>query len=124
MLQGESSTRLFGVTPRNVIADHLMRLAALCRLASQSYASTAARAWRADLESRNKSKLADTVADPADSPELFEEGWDAALAKEQARGEYVADEAVPNAAPANQNGEEDEQEAKEEEEDSTEETPA
>lgn len=55
---------------------------------------------------KNKAKLAETIADPADNPELFEEGWDAALEKEQARGEHVAE---PNDAPAEQNGEGDEQ---------------
>lgn len=85
----------------------------------QSYATTAARAWRADLESKNKSKLADTIADPADNPELFEEGWDAALEKEQARGEHTANGVVSNGAPAEQNSEEDGQE-----EGTTEETPA
>lgn len=85
----------------------------------QSYAATAARAWRDDLESKNKSKLADTIADPADNPELFEEGWDAALEKEKARGESVANEAVANDASVEQNGVEDEQK-----EDTTDETPA
>lgn len=62
--------------------------------------------------SKNKAKLAETIADPADNPELFEEGWDAALEKEQARGEHVAE---PNGVPAGQNGEEGKEEVAAEE---------
>ncbi|KAG9112450.1 hypothetical protein FRC07_007897, partial [Ceratobasidium sp. 392] len=42
--------------------------------------------------------LADTIANPADNPELFEEGWDAALAKEAGRDDERHEAAVPNGA--------------------------
>lgn len=42
-------------------------------------------AWKSSLTAykAGSTKLADTIADPASSPEVFEEGWDAALAKEE-----------------------------------------
>ncbi|KAF8681320.1 Coatomer subunit delta [Rhizoctonia solani] len=54
-------------------------------LAINSYAPTAARAWRDDLDSHGKPKIADMIVNPNDNPELFEEGWEAALAKEEGR---------------------------------------
>ncbi|QRV88118.1 coatomer subunit beta [Ceratobasidium sp. AG-Ba] len=69
--------------------------ALFARTYAPSYAPTAARAWREDLISKNKPKLADTIANPDENPELFEEGWDSALAKEVGQ-EHEA--AAPNGA--------------------------
>lgn len=46
----------------------------------------ALRAWRTDLESKSKSKTANLLADPTrgQDAELFEEGWEEALSKEEA----------------------------------------
>ena len=46
----------------------------------------ALQAWRVDLESKSKSKTADLLADPThgQDAELFEEGWEEALSKEEA----------------------------------------
>ena len=46
--------------------------------------STAVEAWKADLKTRNRAKLADAIASPNTDPEVFEEGWDAALEREAA----------------------------------------
>ncbi|KAH9482103.1 Coatomer subunit beta' [Psilocybe cubensis] len=40
-------------------------------------------AWKTDLTSKNRGKIAGTIADPAQNPELFVEGWEDALAKEE-----------------------------------------
>ena len=42
-------------------------------------------AWRAELKTKGRTKLAAAVAHPGENPELFEEGWEGALARE--RGE-------------------------------------
>lgn len=45
---------------------------------------TTVEAWKEDLKIKNRAKLADTIATPASNPDLFEEGWEAALEKEAA----------------------------------------
>lgn len=40
-------------------------------------------AWRADLESKGRKKLAGSIASPDDHADLFEEGWAEALAREE-----------------------------------------
>ncbi|GAA96135.1 uncharacterized protein L969DRAFT_84004 [Mixia osmundae IAM 14324] len=42
----------------------------------------ATQAWKASLLAQKKTRLADAIADPAENPEAFEEGWEASLAKE------------------------------------------
>ena len=42
----------------------------------------AVRAWRGDLQAKNRAKLAGAVADPSSNPEMFEEGWEEALQRE------------------------------------------
>lgn len=44
----------------------------------------AVQAWRAELQAKNRTKLAAAVADPASNPEMFEEGWEEALQREAA----------------------------------------
>jgi coatomer subunit beta' len=41
-------------------------------------------AWKSDLEAKNRSKIAAMVADPSTNPELFGEGWEDVLAREEA----------------------------------------
>lgn len=45
---------------------------------------TAVDAWKADLKAKNRPRLADMIASPTADPEVFEEGWDAALEREAA----------------------------------------
>jgi coatomer subunit beta' len=67
--------------------------------------------------SKNKAKLAGTIANPADNPELFDEGWDAALEKEQSRGEHVVEAEVVDGDPADAEKQDEQEETAEEEED-------
>ncbi|KAJ2912197.1 hypothetical protein MD484_g8213, partial [Candolleomyces efflorescens] len=41
------------------------------------------KSWKSELEAKNRNKLAAAIADPAVNPELFEEGWEAAVAREE-----------------------------------------
>ncbi|QRW16534.1 coatomer subunit beta [Rhizoctonia solani] len=68
-----------------VKTDRAPEAALFARTYAPSYAPTAARAWRDDLDSHGKPKIADMIVNPSDNPELFEEGWEAALAKEEGR---------------------------------------
>lgn len=45
----------------------------------------AMQAWRTDLETKNKSKIANLLADPSrgQDAELFEEGWNDSLGREE-----------------------------------------
>jgi hypothetical protein len=38
--------------------------------------------WRADLKAKNRSNIAASIAHPGENPELFEEGWQDATARE------------------------------------------
>ena len=49
---------------------------------SSSQASKAVDAWKADLIGKKRPKIAASVAHPDLNPELFEEGWEQALAGE------------------------------------------
>ncbi|EJD51286.1 Coatomer, beta' subunit [Auricularia subglabra TFB-10046 SS5] len=40
-------------------------------------------AWRADLETKGRKKLAASIANPEEHPDLFEEGWAATLSREE-----------------------------------------
>ncbi|CAE6490017.1 unnamed protein product [Rhizoctonia solani] len=70
-----------------VKTDRAPEAALFSRTYAPSYATTAARAWRDDLDSKKKSKIADMIVNPGENPELFEEGWEVALAKEEGRDE-------------------------------------
>ena len=52
-------------------------------LTPTSIAPKAVATWKSDLTSKNRSKIAATIADPSENPELFEEGWEAVLQKEE-----------------------------------------
>lgn len=41
-------------------------------------------AWKSELQSKGRSKIAETVASPETHPELFEEGWAGAIKRESA----------------------------------------
>lgn len=56
--------------------------ATFARTYAPTKAPEAIRAWRADLEAKKRTKLANAVADPTVNPELFEEGWEEALQRE------------------------------------------
>ncbi len=47
-----------------------------------SQVSKAVDAWQGDLKSKDRPKVAASIAHPGTNPELFEEGWEQALAKE------------------------------------------
>jgi len=49
-----------------------------------SQAPKAVQAWKSDLVAKKRSKIATTIADPATIPEMFEEGWEDMLAREEA----------------------------------------
>jgi coatomer subunit beta' len=53
-------------------------------LTSYSQAPKAVQAWKSELISKKRTKLAGTIADPSLNPELFEEGWEEVLAREEA----------------------------------------
>lgn len=42
----------------------------------------AVQAWKGDLQSKNRGKIAAAIAEPVENPDLFEEGWKDAVAKE------------------------------------------
>jgi coatomer subunit beta' len=39
--------------------------------------------WRAELRNKNRPKIAASVAHPGENAELFEEGWEEALGREE-----------------------------------------
>ena len=51
-----------------------------------SQAPKAVQAWKSELISKKRTKVAATIADPSSNPELFEEGWEEVLAREEAHG--------------------------------------
>lgn len=40
-------------------------------------------AWRGELKTKGRTKIAAGIADPRENPELFEEGWEDALEREK-----------------------------------------
>ncbi|KAF9463704.1 coatomer protein [Collybia nuda] len=54
--------------------------ALFARTYAPSQAPKAVSAWKEELLSKNRPKIAASVADPSTNPELFEEGWEEALA--------------------------------------------
>ncbi|TFK33271.1 coatomer protein [Crucibulum laeve] len=49
-----------------------------------SEAPKAVKAWKDDLVAKGRPKIASAIADPSENSELFEEGWEDALARESA----------------------------------------
>jgi len=56
--------------------------ALFARTYAPSQAPKAVEAWKSDLVTKNRSKIAAMVADPVANPELFGEGWEDVLARE------------------------------------------
>ncbi|CAL1699924.1 unnamed protein product [Somion occarium] len=57
--------------------------AMFARTYAPSKVPEAVQAWKADLTSKKRSKIAAKIADPLEHPELFEEGWEDALFREK-----------------------------------------
>lgn len=57
--------------------------ALFARTYAPSQVPKAVAAWKSDLTARGRSKIVDTIADPVANPDIFEEGWESVLAKEQ-----------------------------------------
>ena len=51
-----------------------------------SQAPKAVQAWKSELTSKKRTKIAAIIADPSANPELFEEGWEEVLAREETHG--------------------------------------
>ena len=60
------------------------------RTYAPSKMSEAVQAWRGDLQSKKRGKLAAAIADPAEHPELFEEGLDTSTKTHAAVEESLA----------------------------------
>jgi len=56
--------------------------AMFARTYAPSKAPEAVKTWQADLVEKKRPKIASSIADPVAHPELFEEGWDDARARE------------------------------------------
>ncbi|PPR04845.1 hypothetical protein CVT24_007233 [Panaeolus cyanescens] len=72
-----------GCTDLLIKTQRAPEAAIFARTYGPSHASKALAAWKAELTSKGRSKLAATIADPAVNQDLFTEGWEAALAKEE-----------------------------------------
>jgi hypothetical protein len=55
-------------------------------ISSSSQAPKAVQAWKSELTSKKRTKIAALIADPSTNPELFEEGWEEVLAREETHG--------------------------------------
>lgn len=79
----------FQLGDANACVDLLMKTqrapeaALFARTYAPSLAPKAAEAWKADLVGKKRPKIAVSIADPSSTPELFEEGWEQALATEE-----------------------------------------
>jgi len=63
--------------------DRAPEAALFARTYAPSLVPNAVDAWRTTLGSVNRKKLAASIPSPSENPELFSEGWEDALAKEQ-----------------------------------------
>jgi len=57
--------------------------AIFARTYAPSQVPKAVAAWKSDLAAKGRSKISDTIADPVANPDMFEEGWESVLIKEQ-----------------------------------------
>ncbi|EPQ58853.1 coatomer protein [Gloeophyllum trabeum ATCC 11539] len=73
--------------------ERIPEAAMFARTYSPSQVPRTVDAWRDDLVAKNRKKIAASIANPKENPELFEEGWEDALAREEA-----ALQAAPSAA--------------------------
>jgi len=65
--------------------------ALFARTYAPSQAPKAVQAWKSELTSKKRTKIAATIADPSSNPELFEEGWEEVLAREESHGNVLVD---------------------------------
>jgi hypothetical protein len=65
----------------------------------RSQVSKAVEAWRTNLTSKNRSKIAASIAHPLENAELFEEGWEDALRREKSGS--LAGQFLQPSAPGN-----------------------
>lgn len=56
--------------------------ASVCLPRYHSQAPKAVKAWRTELETQKRVRLASSIGDPSETPDLFVEGWEEALEKE------------------------------------------
>ncbi|KAG8937127.1 hypothetical protein FRC02_006327 [Tulasnella sp. 418] len=56
--------------------------ALFARTYAPSQATKTVQAWKSDLVGKKKNRIADTIADPEENGDLFEEDWDTALTQE------------------------------------------
>ncbi|KAL0950314.1 hypothetical protein HGRIS_010289 [Hohenbuehelia grisea] len=66
--------------------------ALFARTYAPSQATKAVDAWHADLKAKGRPKIASSVAHPSKQPELFEEGWEQALAREAGAPQATVDD--------------------------------
>lgn len=57
--------------------------AIFARTYAPSQVPKAVAAWKSDLVAKGRSKIANTIVDPSAKSEMFEEGWEAAVAREE-----------------------------------------
>lgn len=69
-----------------VKTDRIPEAALFARTYAPSQVPPTVEIWKSDLISKGRSRLADTIANPGDEPERFEEGWEEVLAREEAAG--------------------------------------
>ena len=63
--------------------NHLIFCLSRSYVIHSSQASKAVQAWKSELTSKKRTKVAATIADSSSNPELFEEGWEEMLAREE-----------------------------------------
>ena len=72
--------------------------------------------WKTQLQSKNRTKIADAIADPSINPELFEEDWAGALQREKEINMSGKTEDEIEGGEGEEGDHEDEEEEEEEEE--------
>lgn len=74
-----------------ISTDRIPEAAFFARTYAPSQASRVVKAWKSDLESKKKQKIAVGIADPEDDPDLFGDEWQEALSMEKGgvREDYV-----------------------------------
>jgi len=71
-----------------VKTDRAPEAALFARTYAPSAVPQAVKAWKMDLESKQRVRLASGIADPSENPEVFDEGWTDALAKQTQVGAH------------------------------------
>ncbi|KDQ15522.1 hypothetical protein BOTBODRAFT_158406 [Botryobasidium botryosum FD-172 SS1] len=85
--------------------------ALFARTYAPSQVPKAVEAWRGDLKAKNRTRIATAIANPAENPEMFEEGWEETLAKEaETKASIASSEPQVNGASEEEEEEEEEEE--------------